>query len=635
MEWQDLAFNIGDAAILKGLTGLVEPGRITGVMGPSGSGKTTLLNVLSGRQRTHGRERSEGTARQVQMKGVVSVTGKEVKVHDFRSKIAYVFQDNALCQYETPRDSLDFSAYVRLPAGVSRKDRQGYVSAMLERLHLDKCADTPVGSALQKGLSGGEQKRTAVGVELISNPRLIFLDEPLSGLDSYNAYTLMETLKELAQSGVPVLLTLHQPSSEIFALLDDVVILHEGEVCFHGPREHLVGHFEQLGFPFPANYNPADRVLFIIQQEPPEAVRRIKDSWLESGCHQALLARIDSASEWASVAVYDPSSSDSSADSDDMCCQADPDPVSANKHHKGCCATLVALLRRECRTNKAAWKAIVGQAIFGNLFVAMVYGVLFFQKARKEDGACYGDQFDAGACQRAFLAHFAVLSMIAINVMFASHAWATEVLQSERAMFLRERAGGYYQVLPYIFAKTLFEVPLIFLQVLTMLAGAYWLVGLRGNFLALALEMEALAVTSSSLMYCLSAAASSRAQAAGLATVPQILQFGFSGVLLPISEIPAFLQWIKWLCPLYYGLGMLGNTEFHYIYKQRDACRAQSGPAWNSTCPGVQLLITDLEVMDVRRTSFLWPDLAMCLLLFLALRALAVLILWRKSRFVL
>lgn len=639
MEWQNLVFNIGDKQILKGLTGLVEPGKVTGVMGPSGCGKSTLLNVLSGRQRTHGRERSDGNARKVQMKGTVSVSGKEVQVNDFRNKVAYVFQDNALGQYENPYECLDFSAFLRLPAGVTKKERHEYVEQMLKRLHLDSCKDVVVGTTLQKGLSGGELKRTAVGVELISNPRLIFLDEPLSGLDSYNAYTLMESLKDLAAIGVPVLLTLHQPSSEIFAMLDDVMILHEGEACFHGPAENLVGHFEQLGFPCPPNYNPADRVLFIIQQESEEVVRNIKDKWVSSGSYQALLTRIERASDWANAAVHggDASSSESSTSSGEEAswCPADKDDVVVNKHPKGWCATLWALIKRDIRGTERAWKVILSQAIIGNLFVALVYGVLFFQKARKEDTVCHGDDYNPGACQRFFLVHFAVLSMISINVMFASHAWATEVLQSERALFLRERAGGYYQVLPYILAKTLLEVPLIYMQVLVMLMGAYWLVGLRGNFFAITLEMEALALTSASVMYCLSAFASSRAEASALAIMPQILQFGFSGVLLPVSEIPVFLQWIKWLCPLYYGLGLLGVTEFEYLFKQRAECEMEHGIAWNTTCPGVEIRISALQAMDVDPHSFMWPNLAICFLLFLCLRLLAVLILWRKSRFAL
>uniref|UniRef100_A0A7S1LJC4 ABC-2 type transporter transmembrane domain-containing protein n=1 Tax=Alexandrium catenella TaxID=2925 RepID=A0A7S1LJC4_ALECA len=417
-------------------------------------------------------------------------------------------------------------------------------------------------------------------------------------------------------------------------MLDDVMILHDGEVCFHGDAEGLVGHFEQLGFPCPPNYNPADRVLFLIQQESAEVVRSIKDKWLESGSYQALLTRIERAREWSQAPHGGVSSSESSGSSaeEDACCKADKaDALAINKHHKGCCATIRALFQRELRGNSRAWKPILFEAVIGNFMVALVYGALFFRKGHQEDSVCEDPANDEvrGACQRSFQVHLAVLSMIAINVMFAAHAWASEVLQGERAVFLRERAGGYYKVFPYILAKTTAEVPLIYSQVLSMLMGAYWLVGLRGNFFFLSLEMLALALTSSSVMYCATALASTRAQAGAFAMLPQILQFAFSGVLLPIQDIPVFLQWIKWLCPLYYGLGMLSVTEFQYLYAQRDACPS------NATCPGVQIRLTVLDLMDVHQESFLWPNLAMCSLLFVGLRLLSVAILWRKSRYVL
>merc|ERR1719352_1370854 len=128
---------------------------------------------------------------------------------------------------ETPRECLQFSAYLRLPHSVTQEERNKYVEELLTSLQLKKCADTLVGNALIKGISGGERKRTSVGVELITDPKLLFLDEPLSGLDSYAAYTLVVALSELAKAGVPVLCTVHQPSSEIFDMFADCCFVHD------------------------------------------------------------------------------------------------------------------------------------------------------------------------------------------------------------------------------------------------------------------------------------------------------------------------------------------------------------------------------------------------------------------------
>jgi ABC-type multidrug transport system ATPase subunit len=81
----------------------------------------------------------------------------------------------------TPREAIAFSAKLRLPKATTISQIEQVVTAMLDELNLMECADTMVGGALVKGISGGERKRTSVGVELVTRPRLVFLDEPTSG----------------------------------------------------------------------------------------------------------------------------------------------------------------------------------------------------------------------------------------------------------------------------------------------------------------------------------------------------------------------------------------------------------------------------------------------------------------------
>ncbi len=84
---------------------------------------------------------------------------------------------------------------------------------MIDSLGLKKASETFVGNSLIRGLSGGEKKRTSVGVELLINPSLIFLDEPTTGLDSTTALNLIKFLNRLANAGRTVVTTIHQPSS--------------------------------------------------------------------------------------------------------------------------------------------------------------------------------------------------------------------------------------------------------------------------------------------------------------------------------------------------------------------------------------------------------------------------------------
>ena len=194
-------------------------------------------------------------------------------------------QEDSLMSTATPREALQFSARLRLPPETSEQFINTTVEVLLNDLGLTKCSDTMIGGALVQGISGGERKRTSVGVELITNPsvgcvyavyvsvltevwrQLIFLDEPTSGLDSYSAYHLVKQLRVLASFDTTVLCTIHQPSSEVFFLFDMVIFLNEGRVMYHGDVKLATDHFKVHGFECPDNYNPADFVLFVNQTE--------------------------------------------------------------------------------------------------------------------------------------------------------------------------------------------------------------------------------------------------------------------------------------------------------------------------------------------------------------------------------
>jgi len=641
LSWQDLSFKIGEKEILKKITGLLEPGRLTGVMGPSGSGKTTLLNVLSGRQRTSGKINGQG----VSMSGQVKLSGEKMKPADYRLRVAYVYQDSALPPIETPRECLDFSAYLRLPASVGKQDREELVNKMLTSLNLQNCADTIIGSALQKGISGGQQKRTAVGVELISNPKLLFLDEPLSGLDSYNAAELVGTLKDLAQSGVPVLMTLHQPSSELFVKLDQLIVMHQGEVCFQGPAKVLANHFRGLGFHIPLHRNPADAVMFTIQQEQEETVRKIKDQWFESKDFEGLRARMEQSSDRAAGDQdgHRTSSGESSED-ETGACVAEPTVIEPRKN---CCAALLKLLQRERRASRRQFKLFIWQVFIFKLSIAVLYGCFFFQQGRLADRPsgkpnCRPEDYDAVACTTDFTGHFSALSLVCMTLVIESMNYALVAFHGERAMFLRESAGGYYNVISYFLSKTVIEAGFCVVQCLVFVAGTYWLIGFRAHFYEIFLGTLIISMTSSSMMWCTSTVSKTREQAASLSVLPWTLQFAFSGLLLSIHQIPAFIRWLRWICPLYYGLGFLTDIEFSFLFDGEFTADSplnattglQNATAMQGLPAGVAIRRSFLTQMDIRYSGRWWPYLGMCGVLFVTYRLLALFILWRRSRFV-
>jgi ABC-type multidrug transport system ATPase subunit len=139
------------------------------------------------------------------------------------------------------------------------------VENIITSLGLEDCADTMIGGALIKGISGGQRKRTSVGVEIITKPSILFLDEPTSGLDSFTSYQLVKMLKQVSQNNCPVLCTIHQPSSEIFHLFDRAIFMKAGRIFWQGSTASLAPSFAKFNLPVPENYNPCDHAMYTCQ----------------------------------------------------------------------------------------------------------------------------------------------------------------------------------------------------------------------------------------------------------------------------------------------------------------------------------------------------------------------------------
>ena len=121
-------------------------------------------------------------------------------------------------------------------------------------LHINQVGN----NTIIRGVSGGERKRTNIGIELITDPSLLFVDEPTSGLDAFRARKIINILKRMCEKGRTVICTIHQPSSDIFSLFDRVLLMVDGQAVYHGTREEAFERFGELGYPCPQYSNPAD-----------------------------------------------------------------------------------------------------------------------------------------------------------------------------------------------------------------------------------------------------------------------------------------------------------------------------------------------------------------------------------------
>ena len=124
----------------------------------------------------------------------------------------YILQEDLLLATFTPRESFRFVADLRM-IKCNEEQKVEKVEELIRILGLAECADTYIGNTLIRGISGGEKRRTSIGVELLTNPSIIFLDEPTTGLDSTTALNLMMFLNEVTKNGRTIVSTIHQPSS--------------------------------------------------------------------------------------------------------------------------------------------------------------------------------------------------------------------------------------------------------------------------------------------------------------------------------------------------------------------------------------------------------------------------------------
>ncbi|KAH9616019.1 hypothetical protein KSS87_003211 [Heliosperma pusillum] len=270
LTWKDLTVMVtlrnGDTqTVLEGLTGYAAPGTFTALMGPSGSGKSTLLDALSSR-----------LASNAFMSGVILLNGRRTKLSF--GTAAYVTQDDNLIGTLTVRETISYSARLRLPDRMPRSEKQALVESTIIEMGLQDCADTVVGNWHLRGISGGEKRRVSIALELLMRPRLLFLDEPTSGLDSASAFFVTQTLRGLSRDGRTVIASIHQPSSEVFELFDRLFLLSGGKTVYFGQASEAYEFFAQAGFPCPAMRNPSDHFLRCINSDFDKVKATLKGS---------------------------------------------------------------------------------------------------------------------------------------------------------------------------------------------------------------------------------------------------------------------------------------------------------------------------------------------------------------------
>ncbi|XP_044005963.1 ATP-binding cassette sub-family G member 4-like [Aphidius gifuensis] len=248
IEFTNLTYTVStgkksEKDILKNISGQFKSNELTAVMGPSGSGKSTLLNILTGFQ-------NDGVS------GIVTINGQPRDMRTFRKMSCYVMQDDLFQPKMTVLEAMHFAADLKLGFHVPKSSKQILIIDILKTLRLLHAQNT-----MTEKLSGGEGKRLSIALELVSNPPVIILDEPTTGLDELSSTQCIDLLRKIALTGKTVVCSIHTPSAKIFSKFHNIYIVASGQCVYRGPSNKLVPFLSTVGIDCPKTYNPADFVI--------------------------------------------------------------------------------------------------------------------------------------------------------------------------------------------------------------------------------------------------------------------------------------------------------------------------------------------------------------------------------------
>nr|CAA26716.2 white pigment protein [Drosophila melanogaster] len=573
--------------LLKNVCGVAYPGELLAVMGSSGAGKTTLLNALAFRS-------PQGI--QVSPSGMRLLNGQPVDAKEMQARCAYVQQDDLFIGSLTAREHLIFQAMVRMPRHLTYRQRVARVDQVIQELSLSKCQHTIIGvPGRVKGLSGGERKRLAFASEALTDPPLLICDEPTSGLDSFTAHSVVQVLKKLSQKGKTVILTIHQPSSELFELFDKILLMAEGRVAFLGTPSEAVDFFSYVGAQCPTNYNPADfyvQVLAVVPGREIESRDRIAKI-----CDNFAISKVarDMEQLLATKNLEKPLEQ----------------PENGYTYKATWFMQFRAVLWR-------SWLSVLKEPLLVKVrliqttMVAILIGLIFL-----------GQQLTQVGVMNINGAIFLFLTNMTFQNVFAT----INVFTSELPVFMREARSRLYRCDTYFLGKTIAELPLFLTVPLVFTAIAYPMIGLRAGVLhffnCLAL-VTLVANVSTSFGYLISCASSSTSMALSVGP-PVIIPFLlFGGFFLNSGSVPVYLKWLSYLSWFRYANEALLINQWADVEPGEISCTSS-----NTTCPSSGKVI--LETLNFSAADLPLDYVGLAILI-VSFRVLAYLALRLRAR---
>jgi len=532
-------------SILHPMNGYVNPGEVLAIMGPSGAGKTSLLNILAQRVK--------------RFQGSVMVNGKNIG-SKFRRVAAFVQQDDILMGNLTVKETLNYAAQLRLPTSMSRKEKNAIVNSVIAELGLDHAVNTRIGvPGISKGLSGGEKKRCSIAVELLVNPSIIFLDEPTSGLDARTAMNIVETIVALARRGRTIVLTIHQPRSNIFHMFDKLLLLARGKVAYFGKANEAVTYFKQIesAYDIPKNYNPADYFIDLITPNSRDTLEGKQQKQLDNQRIDDILDFFEREHHPVEIPVYEEEKTLSRK---------------LGKYPTNWFWQLGVLIIRAF-INIIRDRTLTLARLFQTLSMSLLVGLIFFRLDTDQTGM--GDRTGA-------------LFFVMVSQVMSSVFSNVSSMDQEIGVFIRERGSKTYHTSAYFISKWIADIPNQVIFPLIFGSISYWIVGLNGDFVRFLVFLLVLVVVGNAALALgglISSFAPNGNVAIALTPVLLTTLMLFGGFYVNKESVQPWLIWLLYSSLFFYGFESLIINEMNgATFYCTDDQKIATGPT-TSICP--------------------------------------------------
>ncbi|MFQ6639021.1 hypothetical protein Gotur_014678 [Gossypium turneri] len=550
--------------ILKDVSGMIKPGRMTLLLGPPSSGKTTLLLALAGKLDPA-----------LQFSGSVTYNGHTMKEFVPQRTAAYISQYDLHIGEMTVRETLAFSARCQgvgtrydMLSELSRREKQANIKPdpdidvfmkavategqeanvitdyIMKILGLDMCADTLVGNEMLRGISGGQKKRVTTGEMLVGPARALFMDEISTGLDSSTTFQIVNSLRQTVHilDGT-ALISLLQPAPETYNLFDDIILLSDSVIVYQGPREHVVSFFESMGFKCPERKAVADFL---------QEVTSRKDQmqyWARKDQPYRFITANEFAEEFQSFHVGMKLGEELGTPFDKT--KSHPAALTTKKYGLGKRELLKACFARELLLMKRNSFVYIFKIIQLTI-VSCITMTLFLRTEMDRDSVQGGSNY------------MGALFFGMIFLMFYGMPELSMTI-TKLPVFYKQRDLLFFPPWAYALPSWILKIPMTFIEVSVWVFITYYAVGFDPNvqrFLRQFLLLVLISQTAASLFRFIASATRNIIVANTFGTFSLLVLFALSGFVLAREDIRGWWIWGYWISPLMYGQNALMVNEF-------------------------------------------------------------------------